>query len=312
LFYELGRGRLNKASRVWLIAITVFSLLTSFASGFLIGGTLQSAVAFAAFSLGRNKLPLVTMLVLAAVLAFLHAGKGDMRKEFWDEQRNYGSIQRSSLDIYQYWLAASWGRVTGASSPDEQVPSIIERASLLKFLSLVVRETPEQQPYMYGLTYQQTISIFIPRFLWPDKPRASTPDETLAIYYGIQTQESADVTAIGLGRISEAWANFGWFGIGIIGTIMGLILRVPRRLSTGFTPTHLGFLLSVQFISFAMNLEAGFGPAIHALSQTLVISFASLWVVSKTPAHHRATPFVEMMQPAASSAAPHRASSAIQ
>lgn len=286
LFHELGCRRLERASITWLIAITVLAVLFTLTSGFLVGGMIQMSIAMLAFFIGRKRLPLVAMLVSAAVVVFLYAGKGDMRAEFWDEGRNYSSSRRNPVNIYLFWIEASWNRLTTKTATDEKVSSLIERGNLLQYLSLVVTETPEFRPYMGGITYEQAAIIFVPRFLWQDKPRSSVPDEALAIYYGVQTTESVNVTAIGLGRISEAWANFGWVGVFMAGAVMGLILRIPTHLSAGFSLLHFRFLLAVPFITFAMNLEASLGPAVHALSHALLFSFAWLWVVS-TPAARR-------------------------
>lgn len=312
LFYEMGRGRLEQVSKVGLIAITTLAVLFGLASGFLIGAIMLMAVVILAFFLGSRRLPLKVIMTLFALLAFLHAGKGDMRSEFWDEGRNYSVVSRSPLDIFGFWIAASWDRITTGSDSGQETPSLFKRGSLLNYVSLVVAETPNSRDYMAGLTYWQTAMIFVPRFLWPDKPRASTPDETLAIYYGVQTIESVEVTAIGLGRISEAWANFGWAGVIIAGAVMGLILRIPTRLSDGFSPLSPRFLLAGPFIGFGMNLEACFGSATHALSTGLVLTFACLWVISVPAAGHELAQGVKRSRSDAASPAQQNIPSPVQ
>jgi hypothetical protein len=286
LYNEMGSGRLGQTSKAWLIAITALTVFFQVATGFLIGSAMQMSMVFLAIFLGTKKLPLVTMLASAAVFAFLHVGKADMRDEFWDQRSNYSTVVHDPLDIFQFWIGASWNRLVAASSMtdaennDAEVPNILERGNLLGFLSRIVSDTPELLPYMGGTTYAQTALIFVPRFLWPEKPRASTPNETLAIYYGVLTLDSAEYVGVGMGRIGEAWANFGWAGICVVGAIMGLFLRIPAELSAGYSPLHVRFLLSVPFILFAMALEECLGPAIHALSSGLALSFAFLWVAS--------------------------------
>lgn len=286
LFFEMGGGRLDRTSKVCLIVVTVLTLLFALASGFLIDGAVQISIIILAFFIGRKRLPILAILVSAGVMAFLQAGKGDMRAEFWDKGNNYSSIPHNPVNIYQVWIGASWNRLATQDAAEEGAPSLLERGNLLRYLNLVVTQTPGLLPYMEGITYKQTATIFVPRFLWLERPRASLPDETLAIHYGVQTNKSVNSTAIGLGRICEAWANFGWAGVFTVGALMGLILQIPTRLSAGFSPRHFRFLLAVPFIMFAMNLEASLGYAIHALSHALVFSFVCLWVVS-TPATRR-------------------------
>ncbi len=280
LYYEMGCGRLSKAAKAWLIGITVLTALFQVLSGFLIGCAMQISLACLGAFLGSKRLPLVTMLASAAFIAFLHVGKAEMRTEFWDQGLNYSSVWHNPIDIFRFWIAASWHRLATADEIDEEVPSLIERGNLLGYLSRVVSDTPEFRPYMGGITYVQTATIFVPRFLWPDKPRASTPNETLAIYYDVQTIDAVESTAVGLGSISEAWANFGWGGILMAGAVMGLILMIPRWLSAGFSPLHVRFLLAVPFIGFAMRLEECLGPSVHAMSSALAFGFAILWVAS--------------------------------
>jgi hypothetical protein len=281
LFYEMGCKHLSGKAEVVLGILTTLTLLTSFASGFLIEGTIQAALAFVAFSIGRKKMPVAAMVVLLLILSFLHIGKGRMRAQFWEQGKNYGLVASNPLEIYRVWVVAAWEELLSGRAAEEKTSSLLERGNLLQFLSRVVAETPDTLPYLEGATYQQATANFVPRFLWPDKPRASASDETLAIYYRYQTLESVESTAVGLGRISEAWANFGWLGIGLISVVMGLLLRIPKQLSNGYSPTHFRFLLATSFISFALNLEGGLGPAVHALSQNLGISFIGLWFLSK-------------------------------
>ena len=286
LYNEMGCGRLGQTSKAWLIAITALTVFFQMATGFLIASAMQMSMVFLAIFLGTKKLPLVTMVASTALFAFLHVGKAEMRDEFWDQRSNYSTVVHDPLDIFQFWIAASWNRLAAASSlttaetGDAEVPSILERGNLLGFLSRIVSDTPESLPYMGGITYAQTALIFVPRFLSPDKPRSSTPNETLAIYYGALTLDTAEYVGVGMGRIGEAWANFGWAGICVVGAIMGLFLQLPTRLSAGFSPVHVRFLLSVPFVAFAMALEECLGPAIHALSSGLALSFAFLWVAS--------------------------------
>ncbi|MFN7931628.1 MAG: hypothetical protein U0Y68_27595 [Blastocatellia bacterium] len=281
LFYEMGCRHLTGKAEILLGTLTILTLLISFASGFLIEGTIQAALAFVAFSIGRKKMPVAAMLVLVLILSFLHIGKGRMRVQFWEQGKNYGSVASNPLEIYRVWIAAAWEELLSGRAAEDKTASLLERGNLLQFLSRVVAETPDTLPYLDGTTYQLSLANFVPRFLWPDKPRASAPDEMLAIYYRYQTVESVESTAVGLGRISEAWANFGWLGVAVIGVAMGLLLRIAKQLSHGYSPAHFRFLLATSFIPFALNLEGGFGPAVHAFTQNLFISFIGLWIMSK-------------------------------
>src|SRR5437773_25993 len=152
LYNEMGCGQLGQTSKAWLIAITALTVFFQVATGFLIGSAMQMSMVCLAIFLGTKKLPLVTMLASAALFAFLHVGKADMRDEFWDQRSNYSTVVHDPLDIFQFWIAASWNRLAAASSlttaetGDAEVPSILERGNLLGFLSRIVSDTPELLP----------------------------------------------------------------------------------------------------------------------------------------------------------------------
>lgn len=67
------------------------------------------------------------------------------------------------------------------------------------------------KPYVYGETYVNTLIMFIPRFIWPDKPILISGN-IFGKEYGF-IQENNDKTSVGKYWIGESFMNFGYIGL---------------------------------------------------------------------------------------------------
>ena len=47
-----------------------------------------------------------------AFLSFLHQGKSQMRERFWDSGKNYSERYYNPLEVYGFWLGASYRTLT--------------------------------------------------------------------------------------------------------------------------------------------------------------------------------------------------------
>ena len=298
LFYRLGSGRLPHAAR-WVLFLALFSqLLMDFGSGFLVGGTTTLLLVLMAYAIAARRIPVIAGAVVFLVLSFLHAGKSEVRSRYWAEGANYSVYRLNPMEVYRVWLSASWKAVLAQDKEARTAgQSFLTRAGVVQCVARVVAETPENLPYLKGETYLMTPPMFIPRVFWPDKPRASAPTERLAIYYGVQTEEGADVTAIGMGQIAEAWSNFGWMGVLAVGGVMGLLLSLPFRMGYRRAPVSIGFLLGLPFLTLAFGLENCLGPTIHALTLHLVALGLVLYSVTRPAARLRTEPRANQTKP---------------
>ncbi|MDE3084253.1 MAG: hypothetical protein KGJ37_03405, partial [Verrucomicrobiota bacterium] len=102
---------------------------------------------------------------------------------------------------------------------------LIERTSLFQMICLVVNDTPDSLPFLNGETYAQVPGQLVPRFFWPDKPVGHISTYTLSIYYGLQRPEDTKKTTIAFGLLAEAYANFGFYGVGFIAALFAFCLK---------------------------------------------------------------------------------------
>ena len=90
----------------------------------------------------------------------------------------------------------------------------------------VLQMTPRQIPYQWGGTLFDSLTVFIPRALWPSKP-GSLGDWLATTIYGTDTGFNTVATWAG-----ELYLNFGWLGLvfGMYGT--GLVCAKLAQLRT--------------------------------------------------------------------------------
>jgi len=286
IFYfslQSGRRRLAIIPELITGLVIATGIAANFAAGTLVYGIFVLIIALLAFAIGSRKVPIISAFIALAIINFLHLGKFEVRAKYWSPEDSTlsDSYFLNPLDVYSTWIDASWRRLAGELEEEEEATSIFKRASLLQVLALVLAETPDQRPYMLGETYAQIPTLFVPRYFNKDKPRGSLPTETLGIYYGIQTEESVKATSISFGPVAEAWANFGWPGVLVMGTIFGAFCASGTRISRDLAPNRVGFLLAVVMMGQVVDLENGFGTILVGTTQALAVGSLFLLFLSK-------------------------------
>ncbi len=131
------------------------------------------------------------------------------------------------------------------SDSDPSKPSMaLSRICYLSFSSLVISWYDTSRP---GASLRNLLYIFIPRFIWPDKPVISAVGTEL--YREVTGLEGSSVSA---GWFSEAYWNLGWSGIPLIMIPVGLILaylsKYCIRMMTQERWMHLPAVLSAVWL----------------------------------------------------------------
>jgi hypothetical protein len=90
----------------------------------------------------------------------------------------------------------------------------LTRQSMSRFDTFHVFEhvhqwTPAVVPYYGGSSYSYFLVTWIPRAVWPDKPNASDVNVRFELDYRLLASSQVGGASIGLGQITEAYANFG-------------------------------------------------------------------------------------------------------
>ena len=225
---SLGR----RAFFYWAL-LAVISILSI--SGVLLSAATALIVAAAiGQAFGRRRLPWAFLGVAIAIAGFLNLGKFTMRDRYWEK----GTMTPISLaqlpGHYAEWGAASIAKLRGDEgvaggrdvgvATDEKGQSLLERIDNYQNMAFVVnaQQVLHTEP-LAGEGYTLIPPLFIPRFLWADKPRTHEGQILLNLHYGRQgSVEDTEKTYIAWGLLPEAVGNFGIvLGPIILGPLLG-------------------------------------------------------------------------------------------
>jgi hypothetical protein len=102
------------------------------------------------------------------------------------------------------------------------------RINQLHPLGAVIRDTPSVQPYEEGATYLPLVTKWIPRVLWPDKPKEDLGHEWAQRYGFLGANDSS--TSFNLPWLTEMYMNFEWKGVVGINLLIGILFALLHRL----------------------------------------------------------------------------------
>jgi hypothetical protein len=296
--YSLGYGRARGilVGRRWVISIAALCAIIVLASSslFLIDGLTFAGVAGAGYTFTSKRIPWRLVVPAFALVAILHAGKGEMRDKYWKQDSPAMSITGVPQRMAE-WVSTG---VANLTSGEAQGQSIVDRASLFWLLLRVQRLTPEFIPYLDGETYTLLPQMIVPRFIDENKITSQSAITLLNVRYGFQSYEATQTTAIGWGLIAEAYANFGNSGVIGVAMFVGSLAGFLMRGSVGQQAVSLRSLFAVAALHSMINLEWDFsyfvlntGQAIVSLTILYAVSFAGL-------ARNRAAPQMAVRAPA--------------
>ena len=227
-----GQKTLSPQERSIFVVNVIIQLVIQFSTLFLVGGIALIVLALVGYVTGGRRLPVFATVSMLFLIALLHNGKGTMRAKYWDFDGGHRQPALAELPaFFSEWVQD--GLPTGEeNAPEDKMTSkLLERTSLIHILCLVVSYTPERQPFLNGKTYMDIPAQFVPRPFWREKPVAHISTYTLCIYYGLQSEEETAKTTIGFGMVPEAYANFGLFGVGVLGCLFGLLYKKVQTLT---------------------------------------------------------------------------------
>lgn len=228
-----GRNELRPDECIVFILLVAAQVLMQFSTLFLVGGLSVLILALVGYVVGSHRLPIVAAIVVFGLMAVLHNGKSAMRAQYWDETGYHRQVSvEAVVPFFVEWVEHGLTLNASSGGSSEMSKKLLDRSSLFQILCLIASYTPDYRPYLEGKTYAQIPAQFVPRFLWPNKPVGHISTYTLAIYYGLQSEEDTQKTTIGFGMIAEAYANFGFWGVGVLGALLGVFYKKVQILTS--------------------------------------------------------------------------------
>ena len=270
LAYQMGQRELNRFQTIVFIFAVMFTLIMQLATLYLIGAMVSTAIALVGYTLGRQRVPWKSVLVVIMVFGLLQSGKQDIRERY-----SFWSIKSISFNempaLFTDWFGAGVDAIFNKKGEQETENLIYERVSLVHLLLYIERTSPRDIPYLEGATYEIIPSVLTPRFINPEKLSPHSAGKILNLHYGFQTTQGTYHTSIAWGILNEAYANFGLMGIIGIACFIGLLFGWIGRWTAGAPVLSLENLVGVTLISAAIQTEQTMAVMISVLFQSLIV-----------------------------------------
>jgi hypothetical protein len=247
--------------------------------GSLASGWLGPLVALAVMSSGLivltfGRIPWKLLAIAFASLLLLQVSKDEFRTFYWS-----GQNQSSLAERAQFWLERSmstWdGAVRGGDS--DRITALaaqtFERVYLLSQVAHVLDVTPADVPFQRGQTYAFVAVTLVPRFLWPGKPSVNDANRFYQTAYGLTAGRQLEGVSIAVGVLGEAFINFGWRGIIVMMTAIGLLLGVFERTFGNGRGSVLFLAIGLSLLQGLLAVESQLSQYVGGLVQQAGLSF---------------------------------------
>ena len=263
-----GQGTLPHSRKASFVVQLTLQVVFSWAALFLIGGISILALALLGYVSGGKKLPIIALVIVLPIVSVLHNGKSMMREKYWEGGAPAPTLSEIPA-FYSEWIGYALDPATSDDSAERKRrgSKLLERTSLFHILCLVVDNTPERQPYLDGHTYSFIPGQFVPTFFWKGKPPSHAATYYLSIYYGLQSSEDTLKTTIAFGMLSEAFANFGFIGVAMLGAVFGFVLKKIGDWSTYSPILSYPGLLLVVLMAWSFQSELTMAAWLSSLYQ---------------------------------------------
>lgn len=246
----------------WFIALFAPALLAQFATT----GSRSSIVApvilmLALWMLINRKTPALRIVLLGLFVTIFLGTLAELRNS---PGRNAGVVDLSVL--------TGMDVVSGAQSTIEHRAELDEASGLIAVMYAV----PERVPHLYGVTYLSSLAFFIPRTIWPEKPRGPGAHVGAIIYDGAASTQGYTGTSMPAGGVGEAYWNFGVLGVVFIYLLFGLFHRLIAHYC--MVRPHDPFRGVVFIISMVVFLDASSDALVRYLQLLVLLYFSWLFV----------------------------------
>ena len=271
LSYQLGKRKLSSPAKFAFYLLLGTMLAAILPNLLLITAMSLIAVACIAYVFASKKLPWLGMSLAIGIFAFLHLGKAEMREKHWHEEESPGITPAGYPTFFSEWVQASFKALQRPADDEDRGESLLERSSLMHWLLYFQAVTPGQVPYLNGSTYAVIPRMFVPRILDPEKPMSSEAGDLIAVTYGIQTREGTETTHLAFGLLDEAFVNFGFTGMALLGVILGATYGKVAQWARMMPILSFRSLFAVLVASYCFEAEFTSTYYVAAIFQSTIV-----------------------------------------
>jgi hypothetical protein len=261
-----------------LIGVVLFQLLFGFVIDFKGEAFLGGVLAILTKVLVDGRLPKVW---LAAMLAFIAVGfpvlqanrvvvRGQHGENSTQVGQNIGKSLEEAIDARN---KVSTGR--------DRSQTFVERMSLKGSVETIVTKTGDITPFQHGYTLAPLISAFVPRLIWPNKPDVAVGR---LMNKEFRVSDVAD-TYISPSHLGDLYWNFGWAGVGVGMTLIGLLLGLVGsrfNLAQAVTVTRL-MVIVVTIRLLILGSEGELATQYVVWIRSMAAIGVLHWLLARTP-----------------------------
>lgn len=177
--------------------------------------------------------------------------------------RAFGEIRASHVTSIERVTAVYEHQDVLRQEDDEAAPALLRRLTSFNQLSQVGRLVQEDG-FLGGATLDYLSYSFIPRFLWPDKPKIAKGSWfAVRIGHGYQLRDGTYSNAVNMTVPGELYLNFGWPGVVLGSAAFGLLIGLLWTKTQFWTDprntvgTAFGFYLLWNSLRLGSDLQIG-------------------------------------------------------
>lgn len=265
-------GKLPRWHLVLFKVSVVFTLLVTTLSGSLAPTVLFLAFFGILYWNKKRRIPWHFILISALVAILLNPVKLNYRDVVWySEQSSLSYYDKAivlSNVVQEYYSNAD---IFATISEDT---STVNRLAHIATLGYVVNMTPASVPYWSGDSYYTLWTSFIPRVIWPDKPKSNIGQDFGHRYELIGPHD--EWTSINLPWLVEFYANFGTLGVLVGMFFVGVFFRVLVYKFRVPVTAQMEHVLAVTVMFGLFYAESNFALMVGAVIPVYIAFFVLL------------------------------------
>lgn len=241
----------SKSPWFWLLSIGSVLLL------FLVNGR-RSAVLrpillfLTCWMYSHKKVPIARISIIGMLVVLGVGVVGEYRRSNWSSSNEVSFDAVRDLTI-ENAFQLSIGEIQSRRSGGPMYP--------------IVYKVPSRESFLYGVNYLDYAKRFIPRALWPDKPRGIGID-CARIFYGVGY-------AIPPGPYGEAYWSGGALGVAVVFFLWGMILKSLAKFFLAFHESPIACLLYLMTLAMLTPDETGFRSWLFLFAPSVSLLFAT-------------------------------------
>lgn len=259
-------GKLPRRHQVFFVSAASIIVLL-----FALSGSLAAPVMFLVF-FGilywnqRRRMPWHFIVLVGLITVILNPVKSRFRDYTW--YSNETSISYYDKAILMYTVVKEHYSDADLLSKVGDDTTTVNRLAYISTFGYVISMTPSAIPYWGGDSYHTLWTSFIPRMIWPGKPKATIGQDFGHRYALIRPDD--EVTSYNLPWLVEFYANFGTFGVAVGMFLVGVLFRFLTQKFRAPVSSPLEHVIGVTIMFGLFDAESNFALMAGGILSTFI------------------------------------------